>query len=37
MWVLFIAHIPFVMNRTFNATPAEWLQQMQPKFSNVYT
>jgi len=26
-WVLFFAHIPFAMNRTFNATPAESLQQ----------
>ena len=25
--VLFFAHIPFVVNRAFNATPAEWLQQ----------
>ena len=27
IWVLFFAHIPFVVNRTFNATPAERLQQ----------
>ena len=27
IWVLFFAHIPFVVNRTFNATPVERLQQ----------
>jgi len=27
-YVLFFAHIPFVVNHTFNATPAEWLQQL---------
>ena len=27
--VLFFAHIPFVVNHTFNATPAETLQQHQ--------
>jgi len=27
IWVLFFAHIPFVVNRTFSATPAERLQQ----------
>jgi len=27
IWVLFFAHMPFVVNRTFNATPAERLQQ----------
>jgi len=27
IWVLFFAHIPFVVNRTFNATPTERLQQ----------
>jgi len=26
LWVLFFAHIPFVVNRTFNATPAQRLQ-----------
>jgi len=26
IWVLFFAHIPFMVNRTFNATPTEWLQ-----------
>jgi len=26
-WVLFFAHIPFVVNRTFNATSTERLQQ----------
>jgi len=26
-WVLFIAHVPFVGNRTFNATLTERLQQ----------
>jgi len=25
--VLIFAHIPFVVNRAFNATPEEWLQQ----------
>ena len=27
IWVLFFAHIPFVVNCTFNATPTERLQQ----------
>jgi len=27
IWVLFFTHIPFVLNHTFNATPAERLQQ----------
>jgi len=27
IWVLFFAHIPFVVNRTFNATLTERLQQ----------
>jgi len=27
IWVFFFAHIPFVMNRTFNTTLAERLQQ----------
>jgi len=27
IWVLFFAHIPFVVNRTLNATPTERLQQ----------
>jgi len=26
--VLFFAHIPFMVNHTFNATPTEWLQQL---------
>jgi len=26
VWVLFFAHIPFAVNRTFNATPTERLQ-----------
>jgi len=26
IWVLFFAHIPFVVNHTFNATPTERLQ-----------
>jgi len=26
IWVLFFAHIPFVVNCIFNATPAERLQ-----------
>jgi len=25
IWVLFFAHIPFLMNRTFDATPTERL------------
>jgi len=29
IWVLFFAHIPFVVKRTFNATPTEKLQQLQ--------
>jgi len=29
IWVLFFAHIPFVVNRTLNATPTERLQQAQ--------
>jgi len=28
IWVLFFAHIPFVVNRTFNATPTERLQNV---------
>jgi len=31
--VLFFAHIPFVVNRTFNATPTERLQHMPKWFS----
>jgi len=27
IWVLFLAHIPFVLNHTFSATPMERLQQ----------
>ena len=27
IWVLFLAHIPVVVNRAFSATPGEWLQQ----------
>jgi len=27
IYVLFFAHIPFVVNHTFNATPTERLQQ----------
>jgi len=29
IWVLVFAHIPFVVNRAFSATPVEWLQQYQ--------
>jgi len=29
-WVLFFAHIPFMVNHTFNATPTERLQQWEP-------
>jgi len=25
--MLFFAHIPFVVNHVFSATPTEWLQQ----------
>jgi len=28
---VFFAHIPFVWNRAFSATPAEWLQQQEPE------
>jgi len=28
--VLFFAYIPFMVNRAFSATTAEWLQQYQP-------
>jgi len=31
--VLFFAHIPFVVNHTFNATPTERLQQHLPKLA----
>jgi len=27
VWVLFFTHIPFAVNRTFNTTPTERLQQ----------
>jgi len=27
IWVLFFAHIPYVVNRAFSATLVEWLQQ----------
>jgi len=30
MWVLFFAHIPFVVNYTFNATLTETSQQYPP-------
>jgi len=38
MWVLFFAHIPFVVNRTFNATPTERLQHnnSQIKIPNLF-
>jgi len=26
IWMLFFVYIPFVVNRTFNATPTKWLQ-----------
>jgi len=29
IWVLFFAHMPFVVKHTFNATPTERLQQLQ--------
>jgi len=31
IWVLLFAHIPFVVNRAFSATPAERLQQCYEK------
>jgi len=31
LWLLFFAHIPFVVNRTFIATPTERLQQKELK------
>jgi len=36
IWVLFFAHILFVVNRTFSAMPAEWLQQDQ-SYAIYYT
>ena len=37
IWVLFFAHIPFVVNHTFNATPTESLQQHQRlRFASSY-
>jgi len=39
MWVLFFAHIPFVVDRTFNVTPTErlqhWLKNSGSKISTV--
>ena len=29
IWVLFFAHIPFMLNRTFNATPTDNLRQLR--------
>jgi len=34
--VLFFAHIPFVVNHTFNATPAESLQHKESHKCNIY-
>ena len=34
-YILFFAHIPFVVNRTFNATPTERLQQSQRVSKNL--
>jgi len=31
IWVLFFAHIPFVVNSTLNTTPIERLQQYNSK------
>jgi len=36
MWVLFFAHIPFPVNRTFSATLTERLQHNQVSRRNVY-
>jgi len=36
-WVLFFAHIPFVVNRTFNATPTETLPQLTVLITSVST
>jgi len=33
--VLFFAHIPFVVNHTFNATPPERLQQYWPGYRKI--
>jgi len=37
IWVLFFAHIPYVVNRTSNATPAERLQQQPLLFTTNRT
>jgi len=37
LWVLFFAHIPFIGNRTFNAMPAERLQQYPLLFTTDCT
>ena len=36
LWVLFFAHIPFVVNHTFNATTTERLQQSILKVGKIY-
>ena len=37
IWVLFFAHIPFVVNHIFNATSAERLQQHPLPFTTNHT
>ena len=37
IWVLFFEHIPFVVNRTFNVTPTERLQQHPLLFTTKRT
>jgi len=34
IWVLFFAHIPFVVNSIFNATPTERFATTSPPFHN---
>jgi len=35
-WVLFVARIPFVVNRTFNTIPTERLQQHKVKVTSKF-
>jgi len=36
IWVLFFRYIPFVANRTFNATLTEWLQHLQQNWARLF-
>jgi len=36
IWVVFFAHIPFVVNRTFNPTPTERLQHNHTLFDFLH-